>query len=241
MKLHTKLILILIGCLSVVVGGAQLVQYWRVTAQINKLAQFNLELLTEREGNFAKNLYHSISKSVEDSLDRGEMDKFSNLLRQTNQIDGLLEFSLYDTQQKVSYSSENTNMGKILPSAILARIKQGEEMIYDLGDKEITIYHPQKVVPDCIRCHTTWKLDDPHGGVMFFSFFSRGVGQSKKSVSLSDKRVESKVYAGCRTRLAFSVGFFGSGNFCCSSSYGGLTIGPNRSFFRLSLSGGFNG
>lgn len=179
MKLHTKLILILTCCVTIVVGAAQFAQYWKVTGQINKLSQFNLDLLTQREEHFARNLYHSISKAVEDSLDRGEMDKFSNLLKQTTQIEGLLEFSLFDTKQKVTYSSNNSFMAKTLPGDITARINKGEQMIFQMNDREIAIYHPQKVVADCIRCHRTWKLDDPHGGVLYFRFSAEALAKAK--------------------------------------------------------------
>lgn len=215
MKLYTKLILILAISLTIVVGGAQFMQYWKVSGQINKLSQFNLDLLTNREEQFAKNLYQSISKAVEDSLDRGEMDKFSDLLKQTMQVDGLLEFSLFDTSQKVSYSSHSTNMSKVLPAEINTRINNGEEMIFSMDDKEISIYHPQKVVPDSIRCHRTWNLTDPHGGVMFFRFSAESLSQAKlqsaKAINnlsqtyIRDSSISILVVIGSLTIVIFAV------------------------------------
>lgn len=183
MKLHTKLILILTGCLTIVVGLAQLTQFYQITGQISKLSKFNLDLLTQREEDFAKNLYHSIANSVADSLDRGEMDKFDKLIKQTSEVEGLLEFSLYDTKQKVAYSSNNNAMQQQLPAAIADRVIKGEQLIFQMDNKAIEIYHPQKVVQDCIRCHTTWKLSDPHGGILYFRFSAEALAKAKAQSS----------------------------------------------------------
>lgn len=180
MKLHTKLILVLMSCLAIVVILAQFFQYLQISGQISKLSEFNLKLLTTREEVFAKNLFRSVSRSVADSLDRGEMDKFSKLLQETSKIEGLLEFSLFDTKQTVSYSSNNNFLKKTLPQEIAARVGKGEELLYSINDKEIEIYHPQKVVGDCLRCHTTWHLTDPHGGILYFRFSAEALAKAKE-------------------------------------------------------------
>lgn len=170
MKLHTKLILTLIVCLSVVIILSQLYQYVQVNHEISHLTENNLSLLKSREEAFAKNLYHSVAGSVADSLNRGEMVKFANLLQDTKHIDGLLEFSLFSKDGKVDYASDTGFLNKTLPSDIESRITKGEGLIFQMTDKAIEIYHPQKIVADCLRCHLNWKLGEPHGGVMFFKF-----------------------------------------------------------------------
>jgi hypothetical protein len=179
-KLHTKLILILLSCLATVVILAQALQFWQITGQISKLSNFNLGLLTQREENFAKNLYHSVANSVAASLDRGEMDKFAGLLKQTSQIEGLLEFSLFDTKQQVSYSSDNSFLHKTLPNDIAEKVVKGEGMIYSMDEKAIEIYHAQKITGDCLRCHTDWHLNDPHGGILYFRFSADALAQAKE-------------------------------------------------------------
>ena len=204
MKLHTKLILILVGCLATVVVLAQAVQFWQISSQIAKLSDFNLKLLTEREENYSKNLYHSIASSVADSLDRGEMDKFGKLLKQTAAVEGLLEFSLFDTKEKVTYSSNSSFLNRTLPSAIATKVKQGEKMIFAMDEQEIQIYHPQKVVGDCIRCHTTWKLEDPHGGILYFRFSAEALAKAKDQSSTALAKLR-KTYIGDAALSIFSV------------------------------------
>jgi methyl-accepting chemotaxis protein len=170
MKLHTKLILTLMLCLSVVILLAQLYQYSEVNREIKELSASNLKLLSDREEDFARNLYHSVAGSVADSLNRGEMEKFSALLKDTKQIDGLLEFSLFSKDGTVDFASDSSFLNKNLPSNISDRINNREDLIFQMNADDIEIYHPQKIVADCLRCHLDWKLDDPHGGVMYFKF-----------------------------------------------------------------------
>ncbi|THB78790.1 MAG: hypothetical protein D6B25_03280, partial [Desulfobulbaceae bacterium] len=161
MKLHTKLILTLLVFLSVVIIAAQFVQFLQISGQISNFSESNITLLTEREEGFARNLYRSVANSVGDSLNRGEMEKFSMLLSRTSEVEGLEEFSLFDTGEVVSHSSNSSFLKKSLPGEISQRVNSGEEMIYQMDDKAIEIYHAQKVVPDCLRCHLDWKLSDP--------------------------------------------------------------------------------
>lgn len=170
MKLHTKLILTLIVCLSVVIVGSQFFQYVQVSKELNQLTDNNLQLLQKREEAFARNLYHSVAGSVADSLNRGEMVKFSNLLVDTNEIEGLMEFSLFSKNGQVDYASDQGFLKKMIPSDINARISNGEGLIFQMNEDNIEIYHPQKIVADCLRCHLDWKLGEPHGGVMYFKF-----------------------------------------------------------------------
>jgi methyl-accepting chemotaxis protein len=170
MKLHTKLILALTACLSLVIICAQFIQYQQVNKGIRTLSNSNLALLSEREEDFARNLYRSVANSVADSLNRGEMEKFSSLLQQTSEVDGLLEFSLFSRNGVVDYSSDRQFLNTSLPAEINSKINNREGFIYQMTDEAIEIYHPQKIVSDCIRCHTTWNLDDAHGGILFFRF-----------------------------------------------------------------------
>ncbi|MGL1931561.1 MAG: methyl-accepting chemotaxis protein [Desulfotalea sp.] len=170
MKLHTKLILVLVSCLAITIISAQLIQYAQISSQISNLSDSNIKLLSEREENFSKTLYHSVAESVAASLNRGEMEKFDQLLKQTSKIDGLLEFSLYDTKGVVEYSSDKKFIGEQLPSEISKDINSKNGMTFQMDSEDIRIYHPQPITSDCLRCHTTWSMNDPHGGILFFRF-----------------------------------------------------------------------
>jgi methyl-accepting chemotaxis protein len=185
-KLHTKLILTLVVCLGIVVGLAQLVQYLQISRHIAKLSESNLNLLTHREESFSKNLYHSIANSVGDSLNRGEMEKFSMLLERTRDVEGLMEFSLFDTEKGVvSYSSNRNFLDRSLPDNVADKISSGEGMIYSINDEAIEIYHAQPVVRDCLRCHHNWSIDQPHGGVLYFRFSAEALKKAKEQAAVA--------------------------------------------------------
>jgi len=178
LKLHTKLILALLACLIVVIVTAQSLQYIQITREIKQLSDADLDLLTKRETNYAENLYHSVANSVSGSLTRGEMEKFGQLLEETSKVKGLLEFSLFDTNEVVTYSSDQKFLSQKLNSEISQKIRQSKDIIFELKDDAIEIYHPQPVVSDCLRCHTTWTYDYPHGGVLFFRFSAAALKQA---------------------------------------------------------------
>jgi methyl-accepting chemotaxis protein len=141
--------------------------------------------LSDREKDFARNLYHSVAGSVADSLNRGEMEKFSNLLKETHQIDGLLEFSLFSKNGQVDYASDNSFLNKTLTTDINTRVNNREGLIFQMNEENIEIYHPQQIVADCLRCHLDWKLDDPHGGIMYFKFSIDAFLKAKKQTEAS--------------------------------------------------------
>lgn len=201
MKLHTKLILALLSCLTFVIIVAQIIQYVQISNEIKDLSASNIELLSEREKDFAGNLYKSVANSVAASLTRGEMEKFDQLLKETSHIDGLLEFSLYNTQEVIDYSSDKQFIDNRLPSDISSKVQKSSEMIFEMDDKDIRIYHPQAVTADCLRCHTTWSTSDPHGGVLFFRFSVAALEKAKSQATSAIEHVDTTYF----TSAIFSV------------------------------------
>ncbi|MBL4903173.1 MAG: methyl-accepting chemotaxis protein [Desulfocapsa sp.] len=201
MRLHTKLILALLTCVTIVIVAAQIAQHNQISNQINELSEANIDLLSQREEDFSKNLYHSVANAVASSLTRGEMEKFDRLLKEARIIDGLLEFSLFDYQELVTYSSAQQFLSQRLPAEIAQQIRNGSELIYQMDDKDIRIYHPQPVTPDCIRCHPTWKTSDPHGGVLFFRFSVAALEHAKDQASATIENLNKTYF----TSASFSV------------------------------------
>ncbi len=96
MKLYTKLIVSLTASLLLVVATAQILQYYRMKGLISGIAESNIQLLKNREEAFATSIFKSVEQSVAGSLERGEMEKFTRLLEDQREVEGLLEFSLHD-------------------------------------------------------------------------------------------------------------------------------------------------
>ncbi len=178
MRIHTKLILSLLAGLIVVVTNAQYIQYNSIVEQNMELADSYLRILNEREEANAKNIYWSVDRSVAGSLERGEMEKFSRLLRAQKDVEGLLEFSLFDRNGVVTHSSDPSFLGKKVPEELKDQLFDDFQMILRHTDSIIEIYQPQRVTGDCIRCHETWKVDE-NGGTTYFRFSTAALTQAE--------------------------------------------------------------
>lgn len=190
MKLHTKLILSLLVSLVVVVATAQVVQYLNVTGVVSDLAQSNMKLLKEREEISAKNIFRSVEQAVAGSLERGEMEKFTKLLEAQHDVEGLLEFSLYDRDGIVSHSSDPSFLKKRLPDNIKSLLTAEPKMLLRSTEGEIEIFQPQTITGDCIRCHTSWKTEEI-GGITHFRFSTKFLAKAEKQAQEMISEIKS--------------------------------------------------
>lgn len=164
-KLHIKLSLSILVGLFVIVAAAQYLQYVSAVNQVSTLSDEILGKLERREEHAAKNLFQSVERSVSGSLERGEMEKFTKLLEAQNQVDDLLEFSLYSQQGVVTHSSKTEFLGNGLPESLQEKLLAESDQISRHTDDAIEIYQPQLVNRDCVRCHQTWNIGDICGVV----------------------------------------------------------------------------
>lgn len=178
MKLHTKLILSLLSALIVVVSIAQFVQYLDSTKRLQEQAQADVEILEQREKENAENVYTSIQQSIAGSLQRGEMEKFTKLLEQQKDVKGLLEFSLFDQNGKVSHSSHSTNIDRTLPKELLKELFTDSTERTIITSEALEIYKPQVNTGDCIRCHDTWE-NGAISGITYFKFSTKDLAHAK--------------------------------------------------------------
>ena len=180
MKLHTKLILSLLAALAVVITTSQAWQYISSTRNISSQVGYDLKVLEDRETVGATNVYHSIQKAVAGSLERGEMEKFTQLLQEQKSVQGLEEFSLFDRHGSVTHSSDKTFVGRKLPEDVKARLLSDSAERVVQTEQSFEIYKPQEVVGDCLRCHTGWK-EGSVGGVTYFRFSRAALAQAAKN------------------------------------------------------------
>lgn len=114
-------------------------------------------------------LFSSFEDGVKGSLERGQMRNFQKLLLHQKEIKGVMGVNLYDKRGNVNLSSNDITQESMLSSEILDQVRQSKEPIIFETNSNLTIYGPQWVVPDCIRCHPKWKNGDI-GGVLSLSY-----------------------------------------------------------------------
>src|ERR1039457_4211811 len=106
MNLHFKPILWLVGGIIVAFGLSLCVQLYRNTHLLQRLSDENTVLIEKSEWKNAENVFLATQNAVKGSLERGEMAKFINLLQTQRNVKGLLEFSLFNPEGDVTYSSD---------------------------------------------------------------------------------------------------------------------------------------
>jgi len=186
MRLHTKLTLSSLVGLLVVVTLAQILQYRSSIDQVAALSKSDIALMREREEEHARNIFHAVERAVAGSLERGEMEKFTKLLNAQKQVEGLLEFSLFDRMGIVAYSSDEEFLGKKLPENLEDQLSSSFDTYLAHSDGVIEVYQPQRVTHDCVRCHAGWKEGEV-GGVTYFRFSTEALrnaeAQAQNSIS----------------------------------------------------------
>ena len=76
-----------------------------------------------------RNIFLAVERAVAESLERGEMEKFTRILEAQREVKGLLEFSLYDRDGVVSHSSDPSFLKNRLSEEIKSRLTSNPEMI----------------------------------------------------------------------------------------------------------------
>jgi methyl-accepting chemotaxis protein len=198
MKLHTKLILSLLGGLLLIIFVSQWFQQWRNATLLHALGNDNVAELADREAKNAENIFLSVEYAVSGSLQRGEMAKFEKLLAAQRQIKGLIEFSLFDRAGKAGYSSNPAFVGGLLAPELKQQLLTDSKRVVRRTATTFEIYQPQVVVAECIRCHTGWK-EGSISGVTGFRF-------SNEALKLSEQHWAASVAGLLRENRWLSLG-----------------------------------
>ena len=188
MKLNFKLTLALLAGLVLVLFIAQIIQHKNMFGIISELSVSNMELLKEREMENALNIFHSVDRAIAGSLERGEMEKFTKLIKAQKKVKGLLEFSLFDKNGNVTHSSDFSFIGNKLTGDLKKKLFSGNKIIIKHTVDSIDIYKPQPITGDCVRCHVSWK-EGGTGGVTYFRFSNKAL----KTAALNSQNVMVKL------------------------------------------------
>ena len=184
MKLHTKLSLVILSGLVVIVVIAQVIQYRRAVGLISDFSEETLRILKDREEQAVNNIFYSVERSVSGSLERGEMEKFTKVLEEQKAVKGLLEFSLYNREGMVTHSSDPSYLKKPLPPDLQKSLLSKPDQFLRYTENAVEVYQPQLVVPDCIRCHQTWKVGDICG-VTSMRFSTEALSKAKDQTDVT--------------------------------------------------------
>jgi methyl-accepting chemotaxis protein len=206
MKLATKFLVWLLLGLSLAIGATQALTYLTSTtklrAQMDNLAQSQITLLEDRERTNAGTIFDSIQRGVNASLERGEMQLFSDLLNELHGVDGLQYYALFDRKGNVSHSTDKSKMGQAMdPEAARTVLQEGKQLSRKKGS-DFEFYRPIEIVPDCRRCHHDWP-ETGVGGVHFISYSTESLTKSQQAVARDAAALQQSNFEG--VVMAFSI------------------------------------
>ncbi len=195
MNLQSKFMYAIGGAFIVTFAVAQTIQLWNVDRQIstigdqvvtamNASGQQTIEALQRREDAVMALTGRFLQKSVGASLERGEMDKFRRLVEDQKDVPGLLEFSLYNTDNTIGYSTRDANLGRALPADVASQLANRVEPLRLDNGETVQLYLPQEMNSDCVRCHREW-ADRPTAGTLFVEMSTETLMQAKADADAS--------------------------------------------------------
>ncbi len=114
-------------------------------------------------------IFDTFEDGVKGSLERGQMKTFLQLLYTQNEIDGIIDASLYDPAGHLNLSSTDSALAEREINPEIRQRLSAMTKIEEHRGNHLRIYGPQPVVPDCIRCHTDWRVGES-GGTLAMSY-----------------------------------------------------------------------
>lgn len=207
MKLHVKLSLALVTGLVVVVVIAQIAQYQAAVGLISDLSRSHIEAVREREEAFVRSIFDSVDRSVAESLQRGEMEKFAKVINSRKNVSGLLELSLYDRTGIVSHSTDPARVKRPLPDDLRTRLLSRPEVFVRYAGKAIEVFRPLPVTDECVRCHKDWTVGSI-GGVTGVRFSTAPLEAARKQSEETLTKARRTFLILCLLTLAGIVVFF---------------------------------
>lgn len=181
MKLHVKLSIANLAALIISVMIAMVIQYLGTVEMLSEMSKKTIETLENREEQFANTQFRSVEQAVNGSLVRGEMEKFTRLIEDQREVQGVVDFSLYNKDGVVTHSSHPKNVKNKMREELKKTLFVNPNKTHYKNAEEGTfeVYQPHVVEPSCIRCHNTWQLGDICG-VTGMVFSTKALEDAKK-------------------------------------------------------------
>ena len=204
MKLQTKFILNLLSTTLLALIAAQIFQHALGKKALNALSHQNLGLLEQREQLHAENIYQTVDPIVRETIALGEMPKIEALICNFTNIDGLLEYSIYNNKGTATFSARRDILKskKTLPADLKAQLLANPARVSRRTDEAFEIYRPMLVSDKCVECHTEFKKGEI-GGVEVLRLSTGVLAKSKQDWNLATAQIQNT-----DTKVALSTTLF---------------------------------
>lgn len=176
---------VLIVILMIAFGASTGVGLIRTSASLGEAGvRFDGALKKAGEDN-ARSAFQSLETSAKGSLERGEMEVFTEMVTELGTVPGVLEIGLADPKGKISYSSRKERLKQSLDSQFFDSGKQsgGKAVEMEQGTS-LFIIRPHYYVEKCLGCHQDSKNGELAGLLYVQYDFSKLRQIQKEQVEL---------------------------------------------------------
>ncbi len=215
MKLkNTKFILVLVSTTLLAWVASQAFQQALSVKALKHLGSDNLGTLQQREQAHAENIFQTADPIVQETIGMGEMDKLDAIIKNFTNIDGILEYSIYDQKGDAGFSSshEVLKSRKTLPSDMKNQVLSDPAKRFRQTSDAFEIYRPMVVKQKCLECHEDFKTG-AIGGVAVLRLSTATLAKSQQNwVSATADIQQSNIKIACLTTLAVAILFIALAN-----------------------------
>jgi len=192
MKLQTKFILTLLSATLMAYIGAQILQLVLAGKALNDLSQENLGVLEQREQLHADNIHQTVDPVVQKTIALGDMPKIDILISTYSHIDGLLEYSIYDSKGVAAYSTshEIVKSRKTLPADLNNQLLNDPTKLSRRTGEAFEIYQPMVITDKCLECHDSFKKG-AIGGVALLRLSTDALAKSKQNWTVATAKIRN--------------------------------------------------
>jgi methyl-accepting chemotaxis protein len=187
MTLQTRLTITLAAGVALVITGFQAVQSYKLQGHFERVGQANARILQDSLSGNADNVQRAIEFGISTGMAAGDMDVFDRVTRLQKDLHGLQEFSLFNDQGRITYSSDPARLKGEMEAGLKQQIyAQPERLVRESAD-QIDIYEPHVVVKSCLECHTDWKAGMV-GGVTLFRYSKAALADAQQQSLLVSRQ-----------------------------------------------------
>jgi methyl-accepting chemotaxis protein len=153
MTIQRRIALTFVTASVVLLAIAGTLQYLRGQHLVADLGQENVAVLEHQEITSLENLNEAIRLAVLPALDKGDMEVFQHVCQLKDRVEGFQEFSLFNDQGIIAYSSDKASLKKSLDPELKRQLFSSQEHLTKSNDSSLELYQPLVAHKSCLECH----------------------------------------------------------------------------------------
>ncbi len=153
MTIQKRIALTFVTASAVLLAIGGTVQYLRGHHLVANLGRENVAVLEHQQVTSLENLNEAIQLTVVPALDKGDMEIFQRVCQLKDRVEGFQEFSLFNDQGVVAYSSDKASLKKTLDPELKRQLFSKPQRHTKSNEGSLEVYQPLVAHKSCLECH----------------------------------------------------------------------------------------